>query len=124
MVSARRKYDQCALAEGPRSTTRLAPISGSLFRVRKWLAMIEPPCGFSPEASASISTTVDFPDPFSPTSTVSPAGTSRPSRRICATAGAFPGRVDSSTGVAGSLRTLRTGRSSILFLSGAPGSRR
>src|SRR5213592_1743692 len=33
-------------------------------------------CGFSPYASASVSTTVDFPDPFSPTSTVSPAGSS------------------------------------------------
>jgi hypothetical protein len=34
---------------------------------------------------------VDFPEPFSPTKTVKPAGRSRSSRRTCATAGTVAG---------------------------------
>src|SRR5258706_5861832 len=119
MVSARRKYDRCA-GLGPRSTTRLAPMPGSLSLVRNNRPWTDPPCGFSPYASASVSTTVDLPDPFSPTSTVSPAGNSRPSARICAIAGTVAGHAPRSTGRSGSRRNARTARSSPVQLSVTP----
>ena len=75
-MSARRKYDQ--RARGPRTTVSSRPTPGSLGLIRNDWARAEPPCGFSPYASASASITVDFPDPFSPTSTVSPAGKLEP----------------------------------------------
>ena len=75
----------------PRTTVSSAPMPGSLSLIRNDLASAEPPCGFSPYASARLSTTVDLPDPFSPTSTVSPAGSSSPSRSSCAMAGTLRG---------------------------------
>jgi hypothetical protein len=101
MVSARRKYDQCG-RRAPRSTTSCAPNPGSLSRARNSLAWTDPPCGLSPHASARISITVDLPEPFSPTSTVRPAGSSRPSHSICSTAGTVAGHLDVSTEAAGS----------------------
>ena len=92
IVSARRKYDQ--RGRTPRTTVSSAPTPGSVGLIRNDWPIVEPPCGFSPYASASTSTTVDFPDPFSPTSTVSPAGTSRPSRSTCARAGTLAGHTD------------------------------
>jgi len=64
IVSARRKYDQ--RRRTPRTTVRPAPTPGSLGLIRNDWPIAEPPCGFSPYASASVSTTVDFHDPFSP----------------------------------------------------------
>src|ERR1700733_13348585 len=93
------------------------PSPGSLSRVRYNDARAEPPWGLSPHASASVSTTVDFPDPFSPTRTVSPGGSSSPSRRICAMAGTVAGQADASTGLPGSSRIKRIMRSSMLALN-------
>ena len=107
-MSARRKYDQ--RGRSPRITVRSRPTPGSLGRIRNDCPCAEPPCGFSPYASASASTTVDFPDPFSPTSTVSPAGTSSPSRSSWAMAGTLPGHADSSARTSGPGRKARTGR--------------
>jgi hypothetical protein len=56
----------------PRSTMRCLPRPGSLSRARNSPAWTGPPCGLSPPASASISITVDLPEPFSPASTVTP----------------------------------------------------
>lgn len=53
-----------------------------------------------------------FPEPFSPTRTVRPAGNSRPSQSKCSTAGTVAGHLVVSTGWAGSWRTRRTARPS------------
>ena len=118
IVSARRKYDQRGRA--PRTTVSPAPAPGSLGLILNDWPIAEPPCGFSPYASASVSTTVDFPDLFSPTSTVSPAGTSRPSRSTCASAGTLAGHAVSSTRTSGPGRKARTGRASNSPLSVMP----
>src|ERR1022692_2568007 len=55
---------------------------------------------------------VDFPEPFSPTSTVSPAGRFRSSRRTWATAGTVAGHAEASAGLAGSCRISRNARPS------------
>ena len=91
-MSARRKYDQRGRI--PRTTVSSWPMPGSLGLIRNDWAWAEPPCGFSPYASASVSITVDFPDPFSPTSTVRPAGSSSPSRNSWAMAGTHPGHAE------------------------------
>ena len=70
----------------------------------------EPPCGLRPHASASSSTTVDFPEPFSPTSTVRPGSSSSPSHSSCSTAGTVPGQQEVSTGSPGSQATCRIER--------------
>ena len=116
MVSARRKYDQ--RGRRPRTTVSSDPRPGSLSLIRNNSPCTEPPCGFSPYASARLSTTVDFPDPFSPTSTVSPAGRSSPSRSSCATAGTLAGHTASSTCTPGPGRKARTGRASNSSLAG------
>ena len=116
IVSARRKYDQ--RARGPRTTVSWPPTPGSLSLTRNSWASADPPCGFSPYASARLSTTVDFPDPFSPTSTVSPAGSSSPSRSSCAMAGTLAGHTNSSTCTSGPGRKARTGRASNSSLAG------
>ena len=85
---------------------------GSLGLVLNSRPMADPPCGLSPHASASISTTVDFPVPFSPTSTVTPAGRSRPSHSSCSTAGTVAGHREVSTGLPGSWRIRRIRRPS------------
>ena len=121
IVSARRKYDQ--RGRTPRTTVSPAPTPGSLGLTRNDCPIAEPPCGFSPYASARVSTTVDFPDPFSPTSTVSPAGSSRPSRSTCARAGTLAGHAEtliSSTRTSGPGRKARTGRASNSPLSVMP----
>ena len=88
------------------------PRPGLLSLVRNSLPMADPPCGLRPHASASISTMVDFPEPFSPTSTVTPGGSSRPSHSICSTAGTVAGHCEVSTGLSGSRRIKRTARPS------------
>ena len=88
------------MPHGP-SSSRYAP--GIAARTGEWVATTtwdhnwasaDPHCGFSPYASARLSTTVDFPDPFSPTSTVSPAGSSSPSRNSWAMAGTLAGHTN------------------------------
>lgn len=99
----------------PRTTISSWPTPGSLSLIRNVWPRAEPPCGFSPYASASVSITVDFPDPFSPTSTVSPAGTSSPSLSSCAIAGTLAGHRDASgprSRAPGPGRKARTGRAS------------
>src|SRR6202451_4431284 len=116
MVSARRKYDQRGFT--PRTTVSSPPRPGSLSLIRNNAPCAEPPCGFSPYASARLSTTVDFPDPFSPTSTVSPAGNSSPFRSNCAMAGTLAGHTASSTCTSRPGTKARTARASNSSLSG------
>jgi len=85
---------------------------GSLSLVRN-RALPEPPCGLSPHASASSSTTVDLPEPFSPTRTVRPGVSSRPSARICSTAGTVAGHRVVSMPASGLDRTHRIMRVSV-----------
>ena len=64
---------------GPQVSTVWSPRDDSLARVAKrkfWL----PPSGLNPAATASASTIVDFPLPFSPTRNVTPGGSVRPPR--------------------------------------------
>ena len=72
-----------------------------------------PPSAASPKAMATASTRVDFPLPFSPTSNVTPAGTSSPSRSSCATAGMDAGQVSSFVGAESAGTTRRSGRRSL-----------
>ncbi len=115
MVSARRKYAHDARPPGPRSTVSWSPACGSLSRARAAGARTDPPCGLSPYASASISTTVDLPEPFSPTSTVIPGPSSSPSRSSCAAAGTVAGqRSPSASAPLGAGRKARTSRRSLV----------
>ena len=54
-------------------------------------ANVDPPSAERPKAIATASTTVDFPDPFSPTRIVTPDGRSSPESSIWATAGIVVG---------------------------------
>ena len=96
----------------PRSTNSRIPASGSLALTLggRDEARSDPPCGLSPYASASNSTTVDFPDPFSPTRIVIPGGSSSPSRSSCAAAGTVAGHARGSTAPPADGRNARTSR--------------
>ncbi len=105
--SARKKYDVRS-RPGARTNRKYWPSV-------EWDARVEnrkdrdPPSGLKPAATATASTSVDFPDPFSPTRNVVPGGkSSPPAARSPVTSGRSNGYP--STGAAGSSRIERTKR--------------
>ncbi|GHE90738.1 hypothetical protein GCM10017786_23800 [Amycolatopsis deserti] len=76
---------------GPQVRTRWSPRADSLERVAKSKFRL-PPSGLKPAATASASTRVDLPLPFSPTRKVTPGASGRPPERArCDTTGRVNG---------------------------------
>ena len=103
------RRSRCRQRRGSRAAP--SPSGDSLARV-ECMAPRDPPSGLIPYARASASTSVDFPDPFSPTRKVMPAGRSRPDFSTLATAGMRAHQAARSTVASGRGSTRRIGRES------------
>src|SRR3954452_9961686 len=123
MVSARRKYEWARLP-GVRTTRRKSPRDDSVTRV-ECIAPREPPSAFSPCTPASASTSVDLPEPFSPTRKVTPAGRLSPCSSTAATAGILAHQALGSISAPAARSIRRIGRGAsllvILVAAGQPG---